>query len=72
MEAYKIVTQFNEGLVQWLKNLPIKIGQKIEIIVLPSEPDKKQLEKDVLKSTVISYKEPFNPALDNENWEVLK
>ena len=59
-------------LLNWLKNLPIKIGQKIEIIVLPTEQNKKPYKKDVLKGTVIEYKEPFKAAANNEDWEILK
>jgi predicted DNA-binding antitoxin AbrB/MazE fold protein len=35
IDAFRTVIQFDELLFQWLKKLPIKSGQDIEIIVRP-------------------------------------
>jgi hypothetical protein len=35
IDAFRTVIQFDDLLYQWLKKLPLKPGQAIEIIVLP-------------------------------------
>ena len=74
MEAYKTITQFNERLHLWLKNLPIKTGQKIEVIVISSEKRHIQRKKNIysLKGSVLKYDAPFVPAVSDSDWEVLK
>jgi len=36
MKAYRTETTFNEYLFKWLKGLPFKANEKVEIIVLPA------------------------------------
>ena len=42
MEAYKLVTQYNQNLTLWLNNLPIKKDAAIEIIVISQQEKEKQ------------------------------
>jgi len=42
MEAYKLITQYNQNLTVWLNNLPIKKDSAIEIIVISQKENEKQ------------------------------
>ena len=75
MEAFKTTIQYNEYLFQWLKNLPLKKNQSIEIIIFPSEKEENSgTDKNVntLNGTVLKYENPFAPAIFDDEWETLK
>ena len=42
MEAYKLITHYNQNLTVWLNNLPIKKDPAIEIIVISLQEKEKQ------------------------------
>jgi len=69
MKAYKTVIQFNEFLFQWLKSLPFKSGQNVEVIILPAEEKKNSKQK--LKDDVLKYHESFDSCDDKNQWDTI-
>ncbi|MCD4695689.1 MAG: hypothetical protein K8S16_05550 [Bacteroidales bacterium] len=64
METYKTRTHFNKDLQTWFNNLPLKEGQDIEVIVIPTENTSgNNLEVENLSGTVIEYNSPFKSAI---------
>jgi hypothetical protein len=64
MDAFRTVIQFDELLFKWLKKLPIKAGQDIEIIVLP-------LKNKKYKSKKFNKKQLNNPSDEHASWNQL-
>lgn len=72
MEAYSNILKYNSSFFEWLKSLPIKEGEEMQVIILPVKKNKKIKKLQSLKGTVKSYSEPFSSAVDNESWDALK
>ena len=64
MDAFRTVIQFDELLFKWLKKLPIKAGQDIEIIVLPLKSRNPKSKKTILKHL-------NDPSDDHELWNQI-
>jgi predicted DNA-binding antitoxin AbrB/MazE fold protein len=72
MEAFKTHTRFNKNIQAWFDKLPLKEGQEIEVIVIPTEIKKqKQSSLKTLEGTVIEYTDPFKPVVSEKDWEVI-
>ncbi len=72
MKTHRIETTLTENGTLLLKDLPFRAGESVEIIVikLPSHPSESNLYP--LRGTVISYDDPFEPAVPLEDWEALQ
>jgi len=71
MEVYKTVIQFNEFLFEWLKSLPLKSGQNVEVIILPAEEKKNKTSKKKLKDNVLKSQESFDSCDDKDQWNTI-
>ncbi|MDZ4722071.1 MAG: hypothetical protein SH847_26720 [Roseiflexaceae bacterium] len=69
MQAYRqeLVVQHDGTLT--LHGLPLRAGEKVEIIVIVQVPSVWAGKRYPLRGTPISYAEPTEPA-DDTNWEV--
>ncbi|NER83776.1 MAG: hypothetical protein F6K42_30380 [Leptolyngbya sp. SIO1D8] len=77
MNAYKLEAQLTEDGALLLKGLPFQAGDSVEIIILeqPPTPQAKLAaapSEHPLRGTVIRYDNPFEPAVADDEWEVLK
>jgi hypothetical protein len=77
MNAHKVRTILTEDGTLTLLGLPFQAGEAVEVIILSSQPESTtrpvpQSNLMPLHGTVKSYDEPFEPAVDSEDWEVLK
>jgi len=55
-----------------LQDLPYNAGDTVEVIVVKKTDNTSQSITNSLKGTVIEYSDPFESALDANDWEVLK
>ena len=74
MEAIKKITsiQNNTLVIQGLNSINNK---EVEVIILPlSDSEKNSTANNgySLHGKLLKYKEPFEPAISEEDWEVLK
>lgn len=60
MKAFKTITNFNEGIQNWLSKLPIKKGEKVEIIIIQEDLPGNGKNDFPLKNTVEKFLNPFN------------
>jgi hypothetical protein len=72
MNTYHIETLMsNDGSVL-LSGLPFKKGEKIDVTLRTiQEENTEELEKK-LRGSVLKYIDPFEPAIDPDEWEALK
>jgi len=68
MQAYrhKLVVQDDGTLT--LRGLPLRAGEKVEIIIIVQGPELQASERYPLRGTPISYAHPTEPA-DDTSWE---
>lgn len=72
MEAFKTHTWYNKNIQAWFDKLPLREGQEIEVIVIPTgNKMKKHTSQKNLTGTVIEYTHPFNPVVSEKDWEVI-
>ncbi len=74
MEAIKKITsvQNNTLIIQGLDSINNK---EVEVIILPltnNEKDPKASTEYALRGKLLKYEDPFEPAIPEEDWEVLK
>ena len=55
-----------------LENLPFKKGEFVEVIVLKHRQPCSNFNDYPLAGKVIQYDEPYEPATDVQDWEVLR
>ena len=71
MNAHKLTAKLTKNGKLVLTNLPFHAGETVEVIVLaPLNPPNSS--PSPLEGTVVSYDEPFEPAVATEDWEALK
>lgn len=71
METVRIETTVLPNGRVIVDNLPFGEGEKVEVTIM--DIDSKQATADnPLKGTLISYDDPFGPAVPLEDWEFLK
>jgi hypothetical protein len=75
MNAHKLAATLMEDGTLVLKGLPFHAGDSVEIIILeqPKEERPRQTSQGdyPLQGTVLRYDDPFEPAVPDEDWEVL-
>ena len=69
MEALRVETQLQQNGVLLLKNLPLRAGQAIEVIILVKSQPQTTAERYVRRDTPVTYLDPFEPA--ESSWEAL-
>ena len=52
-----------------LEGLPLRAGERIEVIVLRRAPADRQDDRYPLHGAPLSYDRPFDPAVDPGEWE---
>jgi len=73
MQAYRIETTVQPDGSLLLANLPFSVGEPVEVIVLSQPPPPLKTEPRSLRGLpVIYYQDPFEPAVPEEDWEVLQ
>lgn len=74
MEIYSNVLKYNTKLFEWLKSLPIKEGEKLQVIILPAGKTRNKSGKSChdLAGSVKLYTDPFASATDIADWEAAK
>ncbi|MEA5619186.1 hypothetical protein VB711_15260 [Cronbergia sp. UHCC 0137] len=72
MNAHKIEIVLTENGQLILENLPFKKGESVEVIILEHRQLSSNFNSYPLAGKVIQYDEPYEPATDIEDWEVLK
>lgn len=71
MSEHRIETILTEDGMLTIKDLPFHKGDAVEVIILERE---KAIPSNPypLRGTVIRYDDPFEPAVPEEDWEVLQ
>jgi hypothetical protein len=80
MTAHRVETTVTEDGTLALKNLPIRAGERVEIIILMGggpPPSSAQSESDANRFPLrglqpYRYDDPFGPAVPEEDWDALK
>ena len=73
MEIYKVDTVLKQSGTLTLKQLPFKVGEHVEVIVMPiPRPVREAVAAAYpLRGTVLRYDDPFAPVAESE-WEALQ
>ncbi|MDJ1171441.1 hypothetical protein PMG71_18575 [Roseofilum sp. BLCC_M154] len=66
MNAYKVTAILKEDGTLLLEGLPFQAGDAVEVIIL------EQSKEHPLQGTVLRYDDPFEPAVVDQDWDVLK
>jgi len=69
MQAYRTEKILTKNGELFLDNLPLYANDKVEIIILFKQNQKKK-EDYPLKGKLVEYDDPFEPVA-NEDWSVL-
>lgn len=72
MNVHKIKTILTENGQLFLENLPFKKGELVEVIILEHRQLSSGFNDYPLAGKVIQYDEPYKPATDIQDWEVLQ
>lgn len=74
MNAIRIRTELTQNHELLLRNLPLKKGKKVEVIILEDEQeDIPALENRFpLRGKPLRYDDPFGSATDNSDWEATQ
>jgi hypothetical protein len=70
--THTIKTKIAENGQLFLQGLPFVKGEQVEIIIKSLEPENLEEQIKPLKGKVISYENPFEPAVNQEDWDVLQ
>jgi len=69
MQSVQIETTVGQGGTIYLKGLPFRDGEKVAVSVsLPLAPASRS-ESHPLEGLPITYIDPFEPAIDPDEWE---
>ncbi|MGL5875462.1 MAG: hypothetical protein ACRC2R_24385 [Xenococcaceae cyanobacterium] len=72
MYAHRIETILTENGKLTLQNLPFQQGDEVEIIIFERRSYNPESNSHSLRGKVISYEDPFEPAVPVEDWDVLQ
>ncbi len=72
MNAHKIEIILTESGKLILENLPFKKGESVEVIILERRQSSSDFNDYPLAGKITQYDEPYEPATDIQDWEVLK
>ncbi|GAB3895353.1 hypothetical protein GCM10028803_11770 [Larkinella knui] len=74
MNAIRIRTELTQNHELLLRNLPLKKGKKVEVIILEDEQEEvPSLENRFpLRGKPLRYDDPFGSATDNSDWEAAQ
>jgi len=74
MNAIRIRTQLTQNHELILKDLPLKKGRKVEVIILEEESDNATplVNRFPLRGRPLRYDEPFGSATDETDWEATR
>ena len=71
MKAYRVETTVGEDKSLWLKRVPFRAGDTVEVIVLTA-PERHQPQTSYpLRGTPISYADPMAPVAESD-WDALR
>ncbi len=73
MEIYKVDTVLKQSGTLTLKQLPFKVGEHVEVIVMPAPRPAREAAAAAypLHGTVLRYDDPFASVAESE-WEALQ
>ncbi|MEA3396311.1 MAG: hypothetical protein U9R05_02505 [Chloroflexota bacterium] len=71
MEIYKVATVLKQSGTLTLEQLPFKVGEHVEVIVMPAPRPVREAAAYPLHGTVLRYDDPFAPVAESE-WEALQ
>ncbi len=68
MEAYRVETVVRQSGTLILERLPFKVGEHVEVIVLPTPAPTQEVTATAypLHGTVVRYDDPFAPVAESE------
>ncbi len=69
MEAYRVEATLAEDGTVTVASLPFKVGQRVEIIVLPVIEPGAGRGHERLRGMVERYDDPLEPAAHPDDWE---
>lgn len=71
MKAYRVEATVGEDKSLWLKRVPFRAGDAVEVIVLAA-PERRPSESSYpLRGTPIRYDDPMAPVAESD-WDALK
>ncbi len=71
MQVYTYELTMDKNGVLTLKNLPINVGEKVEVIIIPRSKLKSEKERYPFWGKPITYLNPTDPVAEAD-WEVYK
>ncbi len=74
MQTHTIEVILQEDGRLALTDLPFRAGDRVEVVVRETSKPADHVECDryPLRGTVVRYDRPFDPAVPEEDWEVLQ
>jgi hypothetical protein len=72
MDTFKINTRVKSNHEISVGNIPFEEGQEVEVTISKKNGSESfENLKEELKGSVVKYKEPFESAIDTDEWELL-
>ncbi len=71
MQTLHLETICSEAGVIILRDLPIKVGDAFEVVVIPWSSAESNQNQYPLRGEPLDYLEPFDPAVEND-WEAAQ
>lgn len=68
MSAYRIETILSEDGKLMLSNLPFRAGERVEVVIGPSNPSAQPSSAYPLRGMILQYDQPTEPVAE-EDWE---
>lgn len=74
MNAIRIRTELTQNHELLLRNLPLKKGKKVEVIILEDESEDMPTNENrfPLRGKPLRYDDPFGSATDASDWEAAQ
>lgn len=72
MEAYRVETTVQPDGTLTVRDLPLQGGEEVEVIILVRHPAASAPSRPSLRGLPFIYRDPFEPAVSEDEWEALK
>jgi hypothetical protein len=69
MKAHRVETTVSGDGSVTVKGVPFKKGEEVEVIILPRHLEAASSDRGSLKGSVRRYERPFEPAVDQNDWD---
>lgn len=71
MQAYRIETTVTQDGTLTLKDLPLRSGETVEVIILVQAPARESAQPYPLRGKLVHYDKPMEPVAETE-WDALQ